>query len=184
VKHPPNLCPAKQEVEIMDNDTPLSTLVERGGIFHEVAGNSVDTMMAEFVKSLPGPFSPAGEGGGDREFKAAFLNAVLEREALMSTGIGRGVALPHPRSPMAVDEKTQFVALGFPILPIDWKALDGKPVHSVMLIVSASSKSHLRTLSKLNFLCMDEKFLSLLRDRAPAAVIIQTIQQVEQGWKQ
>ena len=168
----------------MDNDIPLFTLVERGGIFHEVAGNSVDTMMAEFIGSLPGPFFPAGDRRGDREFRAALLKAALEREALMSTGIGRGVALPHHRSPMAADEKTQFVAVGFPALPIEWKALDGKPVHSVMLIVSASSKFHLRTLSKLNFLCMDERFLSLLRDRASSAMIIQTIREVEQGWKQ
>lgn len=168
----------------MDNDIPLCTLVERGGIFYEVAGNSVDTMMAEFIRSLPGPFFPAGDRRRDQEFRAALLNAVLEREALMPTAIGRGIALPHPRSPMAADEKTQFVAVGFPALPIEWKALDGKPVHSVMLIVSASSKFHLRTLSKLNFLCMDERFLSLLRDRAPSALIIQTIREVEQGWKQ
>ncbi|MDR2746213.1 MAG: PTS sugar transporter subunit IIA [Treponema sp.] len=166
----------------MDNDIPLSTLIERGGIFREVAGNSVDSVLTEFIGLLPGPFSP--ERDGDREFRTALVKAALEREALMSTSIGRGIALPHPRNPMAADEKTQFVAVGFPALPVDWKALDGKPVHSVLLIVSASSKFHLRTLSKINFFCTDEKFLSLLRDRAPSAVILQTIREAEQGWKQ
>jgi PTS system nitrogen regulatory IIA component len=165
----------------MDNDIPLSTLVERGGILYGVAGNSVDAVLAEFIGALPGPFSP---DLGDREFRAALLEAALEREALMSTGAGRGIALPHPRSPMAAEEKSQFVAIGFPALPIDWKALDAKPVHSILLIVSASSKFHLRTLSKINFLCMEEKFFSLLESRAPSAKIIQTIQEVEQGWKQ
>jgi PTS system nitrogen regulatory IIA component len=163
----------------MENDVPLSALVERGGVFYDVAGNSVDTVMAELVGLLPGPFSPAPQG--EKEFRAALLNAALEREALMPTGIGRGVALPHPRNPVAGN--AQFVAVAFPALPIDWKALDGRPVHSILLIVSASSKFHLRTLSKINFLCADEKFISLLKNRAPAAAIIRAIHEAEQGWK-
>jgi PTS system nitrogen regulatory IIA component len=163
----------------MDNDVPLSALVEGGGVFYDVAGDSVDTVMAEFIKLLPGPFSPSPQG--DREFRAALLKAVLEREALMPTGMGRGIALPHPRNPVAGD--AQFVAVAFPALPIDWKALDGRPVHSILFIVSASSKFHLRTLSKINFLCTDETFISLLKSRAPAAAIVQTIQEAEQGWK-
>jgi PTS system nitrogen regulatory IIA component len=166
----------------MDTDIPLSTLVERGGVFYDVAGNSVDTVMAEFIRLLPGPFSLARDCRGDQEFKTALLKAVLEREALMSTGIGRGIALPHPRNPMA--EKTQFAAIGFPALPIDWKALDGRPVYSILLIVSDSSRFHLRTISKINFLCANEKFLSLLKDRPSSAMIIKTIQEVEQGWRQ
>jgi PTS system nitrogen regulatory IIA component len=168
----------------MDNDIPLSTLAERGGVFYDVPGNSMDTLLAEFIGLLPGPFSPIQDCRGNQEFRAALLKAALEREALMPTSIGRGIALPHPRNPMAADEKTQFVAIGFPACSIDWKALDGRPVHSALLIVSASSKLHLRALAKINFLCMDEKFLSLLRDRASSATIIRTIQEVEQGWKQ
>jgi PTS system nitrogen regulatory IIA component len=167
----------------MDYDISLASLVEWGGIFYEVAGNSVDTVMAEFIKLLPCSSFPDPGGQGDcGDFKTALLKAVLEREALMSTGIGRGIALPHPRNPMGAE--AQMVAIGFPALPIEWRALDGGPVHSILLIVSASPKSHLRTLSKINFLCMDSKFISLLKTRASPEVILQTIQEVEQGWKQ
>jgi PTS system nitrogen regulatory IIA component len=166
----------------MDRDIPLSTLVERGGIFYEVAGESVDAMLAEFIGILPCPLFPDSGGRDCPDFKAAFLKAVLEREALMSTGIGRGIALPHPRNPMAADAASQFVAVGFPALPIDWKALDGRPVHSVLLIVSALPKFHLRTLSKLNFLCGDGEFLSLLKTRPAPDLIIQTIREAERGW--
>jgi PTS system nitrogen regulatory IIA component len=169
----------------MDHDIPLSTLVERGGIFYEVAGESVDTVLAEFIEILPCPFFP-DSGGQDyrncQEFKAALLKAALEREALMSTGIGRGIALPHPRNPMASGAAAQFVAIGFPALPVDWKAIDGGPVHSVLLIVSASPQSHLRTLSKINFLCADSTFLSLLKTRPAPDMIIGTIREVERGW--
>jgi PTS system nitrogen regulatory IIA component len=163
----------------MDKDIPLSTLIERGGICYEVAGNSVDTVLAEFIELLPCSSVPYRDC---RDFKAALLKAVLEREALMSTGIGRGIALPHPRNPMAADAEAQMAAIGFPALPIDWKALDGGPVHSMLLIVSASPGFHLRTLSKINFLCADGRFLSLLKSRAAPGLILQTIREVEQGW--
>jgi PTS system nitrogen regulatory IIA component len=164
----------------MNNDIPLSALIERGGIFYEVAGKSADAVMAEFIGILPCSFFPRN----CQDFKAALLKAVLEREALMSTGIGRGIALPHPRNPMAAEAEAQFTAIGFPALPIDWKALDGRPVHSILLTVSASPKFHLRTLSKINFLCADDKFISLLKTRASPAAIIQAVREAELGWNE
>jgi PTS system nitrogen regulatory IIA component len=161
----------------MDADIPLSALVERGGILYSLGGNSVDTVLAELTGRLP-------EYRGNSGFRAALLKAALEREALMSTGAGHGIALPHPRSPMAADGEHQFVTIGFPSRPVDWKALDGKLVHSVLLIVSATPKFHLQTLSKINFLCMDDAFPALLRDRASPGVILQAIRETEQRWKQ
>jgi PTS system nitrogen regulatory IIA component len=163
----------------MNDDILLSTLIERGGVYYEIAGTSVETVMTEFIKSLPDSLLPVRE---DRNFKAALLRAALEREDLMSTGIGRGIALPHPRNPMA-DEGTRFAAVGFTAHPVDWKALDGRPVRSILFVVSASPRDHLHTLSKINFLCMDEKFISLLEDRASPETIVQTIQEVERSWK-
>ncbi|MDR1972272.1 MAG: PTS sugar transporter subunit IIA [Treponema sp.] len=171
-----------------DQDIPLSTLVERGGIYYELAGNSVETVIAELVRLIPleGLENyPCGALAGKPEgdFREALLKAALEREALMSTGIGRGVALPHPRNPMIQDTDKQFVAIGFPSAPVDWKALDGKPVHTVLLVVSASPKIHLHTLSKINFLCQDDLFLSLLRARASQGFIAGAIREAERTWQ-
>jgi PTS system nitrogen regulatory IIA component len=162
----------------MDNneDALLSSLVERGGIFYELSGNTVEALIAEFIRRLPGPED--GEGG----FKTDLYRAVLEREALMATGIGHGIALPHPRNPLVREAGEQFVSIGFSAVPLDWGALDGKPVHTALLIVSASAKFHLHTFSKINFLCQDEAFLSLLRDRAPRDRIIGAIREAERRW--
>jgi PTS system nitrogen regulatory IIA component len=164
---------------VNDDDIPLSTLVERGGIFYELPGSTLEALVREFIRRIPG--SEPGEGGEDG-FKTDLLRAVLEREALMSTGIGHGIALPHPRNPLITDAERQFVSIGFPTLPIDWKALDSRPVHTALLIVSASAKFHLHTVSKINFLCQDEVFRSLLKNRASRDRIIDAIQKAEQGW--
>jgi PTS system nitrogen regulatory IIA component len=177
----------------MSGDVPLSTLIERGGIFYGLKGATVESVIAEFIRLLPGfedfgdfensegPETPAQSG--DSGFKAALFKAVLEREALMSTGIGQGVALPHPRNPLITDAGKQFVAVGFPAGPVDWKALDGKPVHTILLIVSASARFHLHTTSKINFLCHDGNFLSLLTARPSLEAIIRAVREAERGWQ-
>ena len=163
------------------DDIPLSTLVERGGIYYGVSGNGIESFVTEFVRLIPGLADI--ESSGNPGFKADLIRAVLEREALMPTGIGQGIALPHPRNPLIIDAEQQCVSIGFPAAPLDWKALDGRPVHTALLIVSASAKFHLHTLLKINFLCRNEDFLSLLKNRAPRDRIAGVIREVEQGWK-
>ncbi|MDR1636088.1 MAG: PTS sugar transporter subunit IIA [Treponema sp.] len=152
----------------------LAALVERGGIFYGIPGTSPEKILTGLISRLPGEIAPQGD---------LLLKAVLEREALMSTGIGRGIALPHPRNPLITDENKQFVAIAFPEIPVDWKALDGRAVHAALLIVSASARLHLHTLSKINFLCRQEEFLELLQNRAPQKAIITAIGEAEKTWR-
>ncbi|MDR3148254.1 MAG: PTS sugar transporter subunit IIA [Treponema sp.] len=162
------------------DDTALSTLVERGGIFYEVPGTTVESFVKELIRLIPG--LDEAETVGKPGLKADLLRAVLEREALMPTGIGHGIALPHPRNPLIAEAGRQCVGIGFPAAPLDWKALDGKPVHTALLIVSASAKFHLHTLLTINFLCQDQDFRSLLHSQAPQERIIGAIRELERGW--
>jgi PTS system nitrogen regulatory IIA component len=111
------------------------------------------------------------------------LEAVLEREALMPTAVGCGIALPHPRNPLVSSPSEEFVTVAFLKQPVDWQALDGKPVHTVMLIVSASAKLHLHTLSRINFFCRQEASQALFENRAPADRIIRAIKDAEDAWE-
>jgi PTS system nitrogen regulatory IIA component len=155
-----------------NNETNLSALLERGGIYYNIPGAKPREILACLTEALPD--LPALD-------KTELLKAVLERETLMSTALGRGIALPHPRSP--VPGGKPFMAIAFPTLPVDWKALDGKEVDTVILIVSASSKQHLNTLSKINFLCQQEKIYSLLEERAAPEEIITALKEAENGWE-
>jgi PTS system nitrogen regulatory IIA component len=101
----------------------------------------------------------------------------------MSTGIGKGIALPHPRNPVISGGEQQFVRIAFPASPVNWNALDGNMIHTVMLIAAASAKEHLHILSKLNFLCQQEKFYRLLRDRASRDEITGFIREAERAWQ-
>ena len=155
------------------DDNKLITLLDRGGVFYDIPGNTVKDMLNNFIRLIDLP----------RELdKDTLLQAVLERENLMSTGIGNGIALPHPRNPLAEKPENQSISIGFPKTAIDWKALDGKPVNTVILIVSASPKLHLHTLSRVSFLCRQEPFLQLLQDRSSAEILKKAIQEAEAAW--
>jgi PTS system nitrogen regulatory IIA component len=156
-----------------ENESVLADLVERGGVQYGVKGTTSREVLTAIIDALPS--SVCAE-------KDKLLEAVLEREELMSTGISGGIALPHPRNPIAKDNE-QFVTIAFPAVPVDWKALDGGLVNSALLIVSSSAKLHLHTLSKINFLCRQEKFVSLLRDRASQDEIMAAVREAEENWK-
>jgi PTS system nitrogen regulatory IIA component len=115
--------------------------------------------------------------------KDDLLRAVLEREALMPTGIGDGIAVPHPRSPMVADPAKRLVSVCFLQEPIDWKALDGKPVGTLFILISSTPKDHLKTLSSVNYLCRLPAFRKLLQARASREELAAAIAAVEKTWR-
>lgn len=157
-----------------NDDVSLVDLLRRGGVFYNVAGSTPAEVLKDMAATVALP------AGVERE---ALLKAVMEREALMPTAVGRGIAMPHPRSPVVPDPADQLVSVGFLQNPVDWQALDGRPVGTLVLILSATPKLHLRTLSRLSYLCQQEAFQRLLADRAPLEELEAAIRKAEREWK-
>jgi PTS system nitrogen regulatory IIA component len=159
----------------MDKTTEpgLIELVKRGGDFRVIPGASSQEYLTNLVKAIELP---------PKVNRKALLSAVLEREALMTTAVGNGIALPHPRNPIITDPAEQLVSISFPEQELDWEALDGKSVHTVILIISASPKMHLHTLSRINFFCQQESFRMQLRNRVSPAEILKIIEETERTW--
>ena len=154
------------------NDS-LAQLITRGGIYYNVNGNDRAEFMSDFIGRLTA-LPP--------EKKQALFQAVMEREAIMSTGMEKGIALPHPRTPMLEDGEEPFAAIAFPLSPLNWDTPDNSKVHTVFLIVSKSPKQHLGVLSGVNVLCRDEKFFALLSKQAEKEKIIALIEETEKNW--
>ena len=152
----------------------FAEFIERGGLYRGIAGSTPREVLNALAETLPPvPSVPPSR----------LLEAILEREALMSTGADNGIALPHPRTPLVTGDREQFVALAFLQNPVNWNSLDGKPVDTLLLIVSASVKQHLGTLSEISFFCRQEAFLGLLKERASLEVLLRFINETEKSWK-
>jgi PTS system nitrogen regulatory IIA component len=154
-----------------DRAPALSELLERGGIHREVASRGEKSaVLAGIVAHLPLPAEV------DREFLLTVLEA---REAMGSTGIGDGIAIPHVRNPILLHVKRPFVSLFLLDRPVDFDAIDGKPVHALFVVVAPSVPVHLRALAHLGHVLRDPTLRRLLADRAGDDRIMGRIRELE-----
>jgi PTS system nitrogen regulatory IIA component len=116
----------------------------------------------------------------DRE---AIAQLLLAREALGSTAIGDGIAIPHVRRPILLNASGPSIALCFLEQPIDFGAVDGQPVFAIFLLISPSARSHLHLLSRLSFAMHDRGLKDALARRAPRDEIIANFEREERGIK-
>lgn len=153
-----------------DTVPPMSELLRAGGIFYDIEAVGKADVLREFVTRLPlGPEQ-------DRETLLSVLEA---REAMGSTGIGDGIAIPHVRNPIILHVDAPFVTLCLLRHPVDFDAIDGQPVHALFMVVTPTVPVHLRILAQLGFVLRDATLRGLLRQRAPADDIIGRIAMLE-----
>jgi nitrogen PTS system EIIA component len=88
--------------------------------------------------------------------KEAFYKAILERENLVSTGIGMGVAIPHAKLP---EYETFFIAIAIHRKGVDWDSIDSLPVRIIFMIGGPDDRQteYLQILSRLTLAIKDEE---------------------------
>ncbi|MGD8914028.1 MAG: PTS IIA-like nitrogen regulatory protein PtsN [Candidatus Thiodiazotropha sp.] len=106
------------------------------------------------------------------------FDALLERERLGSTGLGKGIALPHARMPQISQALAAFIQLPE---GIDFDAIDNQPVDLAfaMLVPEEATDEHLQLLAKLAQMFDDQDFCAALRQATTATDLYQLIQQRE-----
>lgn len=112
--------------------------------------------------------------GGVTESRETLLAAVMERENQRTTGIGLGFAIPHAKTDAV---KGLIIALGRTAQPIDFAAIDGKPVNLIALLVSPSNATsqHIQALARLSRMVTSASLLQKLLDAPDAASLYSLI---------
>jgi PTS system fructose-specific IIC component/PTS system nitrogen regulatory IIA component len=107
------------------------------------------------------------------------LDAIRRREEKMSTGIKRGIAIPHAKT-----ARTQGVigVIGISRAGIDYQSLDGEPVHLLVLLVSseADAGTHLAVLKKIALLVENPDFYEAVMAAADANAVHKAITNFEE----
>ena len=143
-----------QEPEIASASIPsLAEAIYQGGVYYRLEGTDKESVLRSVVEVMRLPEEV------DREF---LLRVLLARENLESTGIGDGVAIPHVRSPIVLNVSHPMITLCFLEKPVDFGALDGKPVHTLFSLISPTTRAHLHLLSRLAFGLRDPHFKSVI----------------------
>lgn len=153
----------------------LADALRAGGIFYGLQGDDKPAVLRAIVDSLPVPSS------SDR---ASILQLLLAREALGSTAIGDGIAIPHVRRPILLNAAGPSIALCFLEQPVDFAAFDGQPVFAIFLLISPTAHMHLRLLSRLSYSLHDPELRAALARRAAPAEILAAFERVEPAIKE
>lgn len=154
-----------------DQQVPsLEQALRAGGVHYRVEGRDKPAVLQSVVNLLPLP----------EEVDLDFLfQVLLARESMGSTGIGKGIAIPHVRNPIVLHIPRPIVALSFLETEIDFQAIDNLPVHTLFTIVSPTTKAHLSLLSRLMFALNTPEFRMLIENNASREEIFEAIRLIE-----
>jgi mannitol/fructose-specific phosphotransferase system IIA component (Ntr-type) len=146
----------------------LSDLLSTERIKIPLTGRTKDELLKELVDTVAG-------NGADRD---EMLRAVREREAVLSTGIGFGVAIPHGKS-AAIGELR--MAAGLSAQPVEFDALDGQPVKLFFLLVGPESAAgaHIKALSRISRLVRQDSVRERLTGAATAEEFLAALREAE-----
>jgi PTS system fructose-specific IIA component/PTS system nitrogen regulatory IIA component len=138
----------------------------------DLAADDKEGVIREMVQAL---LEARGIEGDQFE---SIVKAILKREELGSTGIGRGVAVPHTKHP-SVDRLVGNVAVS--ARGVDFESLDGDKVHLFFLLISPPDRpgDHLRALENISRRLRDDTFCKFLRQAKTPEDIQQLLEEAD-----
>lgn len=149
----------------------IAGLLSRENIFLDLPAGSPREVLGALVDRLKLP-EPV-----DRELLLARL---LEREALCSTALEDGVAIPHtPRSRERLLRDHDLVAIGRTSFPVEFGALDGQPTSVFVLVLARDERAHLTLLAKVARMVREADVQAVLRSAEDPDEIVRAVARTE-----
>lgn len=151
----------------------LLAALQQGGIHYDIEGQEMDQIIGNAVERLT-VIAP--------EIKPDLVAKLMERENLASTGLGNGIAVPHPREPESLSIIACSISACYLKSPVDFNALDGKPVRLLFVLLSPSVRTHLQLLSRLSYCLRDQAFVTFLHSNPPSDKLRERFAAMEIKW--
>jgi PTS system nitrogen regulatory IIA component len=148
----------------------LTEALQAGGIHYRIGGESKAAVLRQVVETLRIPPEV------DRDF---LFEVLLARETLGSTAIGDGIAIPHVRNPVILHLERPMITVCFLERPVDFGALDGRPVNVLFTLISPTVRAHLHLLSRLSFALRDPAFKDAVLRQASREELMAAAQNCE-----
>ena len=143
--------------------------INNGGVLHDVPGNTKEQVirnaMAQIAKGM----------NLDAEVLSDLL---MDRENMQPTALNNGIGVPHTRD-FLLNAHQDVVAVVFPAQPVDYGALDNKPVHTLFFLFASEDKRHLHLLAKIAHLCNQPAALDLLQSKPNKDALLAYIKEWE-----
>ena len=150
----------------------FSDFVKTEAIKAELTSSDKEGVIRELVTSLV----ESGQLGADNQ--ESIVQAILKREELGSTGIGRGIAVPHTKHPSVAKP---VGTVGVSPTGIDFQSLDGEQVQLFFMLISPPDQpnEHLRALENISKQLQDETFCRFLKQSKTSEDIQQILEEAD-----
>jgi PTS system nitrogen regulatory IIA component len=160
---------AADETENIE-DISLHEMLVRGGVFYRVSGITKKDVLRNALSMIKGV---------DDSVSDPLFQMFLAREELASTGIGEHIAIPHARGSLVGYVSHPILSLSFLETPIDYGALDAKPVYALFMLISPNVRTHLRILARLAFCLHTAEFKKAVLNQASRETILKILAETE-----
>jgi PTS system nitrogen regulatory IIA component len=154
-------------------DLGMVEALELGGIITGLSGSDKREILQKVVDRMRLP------EGFDRSLLAQLL---LARESAGSTGVGGGIAIPHPRHPVVLPVGRPTLSLCFLDQPVDFGAADRQAVDTLFVLISPTIRAHLRMLARIACVLRDESFRAILKRRGGADEVLRELRRAEDAF--
>lgn len=153
----------------MENKNEVAELLSRGIALFDVEGNTTSEIYKNICDKLSLP---------DEVTKETVYTALCDRERVMSTAVGYGIALPHCRGIILKNSDNQQISVCYLKKAIDMNAPDARHVYVMFVILTANSQTHLQVLSQLATLFKNNDFKQLLEKHASLDELIESANKI------
>lgn len=147
----------------------LYRAIHKGGVLHDVPGDTKEEIIRAAMNQI----------AIDLDLDADVISdLLLDREALQSTALNNGIAIPHTRD-FLLDAHLDMVPVVFTEKPIAYGALDGKPVNTLFFLFASDDKRHLHLLAKIAHLSSQPETLTFLSKKPKKEALLEYIKDWE-----
>ncbi len=163
--------PLKEEQKAQPGNQQFSLYraINRGGVYKGIKGDTKEEVIRNATDLIAGTL---------RLDPAVLAELLLDREKLMPTAFNNGIAVPHARESIQ-HVPFDLVTVVFPEKPIEYGALDEKPVEVLFFLFATGDKKHLHLLAKIAHFGSDDKALETLKSQPEKAKLLEFIKQWE-----
>ena len=153
---------------------PISRLIEIGGVHYRIAGENPHDVFMEAVKEIPCvPYTS----------RPALFSALWDRELLCPTGVGNGIAIPHPVITMWTPRTDIPSSIGLFFLeqPVDFGCLDESKVSILFMLLLQTLQEHLQAMALLARLLREDSLIAFLKEVPLRADIVSEFARLEKA---
>lgn len=161
--------PSEKVVKTGSLQFSLYRAIYRGEVYSDLEATTKEGIIAETMEKVAEPF----------ELDQLVLTELfIDREKMMATGLGYGIAVPHTRD-FLLQTHFDVISIVYPKQPIEYGALDGQPVDTLFFLFACEDKRHLHLLSKIAHLCSNEKTRAFFRTKPSKERVLEYIKHWE-----